>query len=103
MERVVEELERQCREKINSSLRSSEDTEIQQDDSIICDVCRSVSNASYEYHLICVLFLLKDLLSALWILDALKGQFNFFDFLFSTDINFWALRLAMFGICNFVL
>ena len=56
MERVVEELERQCREKINSSLRSSEDTEIQQDDSIICDVCRSVSNASYEYHLIYVLF-----------------------------------------------
>ena len=43
MERVMEELELQCRDKINSSLRSSEDTEIQQDESIICDVCRSVS------------------------------------------------------------
>ena len=44
MERVMEELERQCRDKINTSLRSSEDTEIQQDESIICDVCRSVSS-----------------------------------------------------------
>lgn len=43
MERTVEELEKQCREKINSSLRSCEDFDIAQDDSIICDVCRSVS------------------------------------------------------------
>ena len=43
MERSVEELERQCWEKINSTLRNSDDMETAQDDSIICDVCRSVS------------------------------------------------------------
>ena len=31
MERTIEELERQCRDKINSSLRSSEDTQIQKE------------------------------------------------------------------------
>jgi len=41
MERSVEELERQCWEKINSTLRNSDDMETAQDDSIICDVCRS--------------------------------------------------------------
>jgi hypothetical protein len=48
MERVMEEFERQCRDKINVSLRSSEDTEIQQDESIICDVCRSVSKEFFS-------------------------------------------------------
>ena len=43
MERTVEELERQCWDKINSTLRSTDDLETTQDDSIICDVCRSVS------------------------------------------------------------
>ena len=44
MERSIEELERQCWEKINSTLRNSDDLETAQDDSIICDVCRSVSS-----------------------------------------------------------
>ena len=46
MERTVEELERQCWDKINSTLRSTDDLETTQDDSIICDVCRSVSRES---------------------------------------------------------
>jgi hypothetical protein len=45
MERSVEELERQCWDKINSTLRNSDDMETAQDDSIICDVCRSVSQS----------------------------------------------------------
>ena len=49
MERTVEELEKQCREKINSTLRNTDDVDIAQDDSIICDVCRSVSNYPYKY------------------------------------------------------
>ena len=49
MERAMEELEKQCREKINSTLRNTDDTEIAQDDSIICDVCRSVSTYSQKY------------------------------------------------------
>ena len=43
MEKTVEEFEKQCREKINSTLRNTDDLNIAQDDSIICDVCRSVS------------------------------------------------------------
>ena len=58
MERIMEELERQCRDKINTSLRSSEDTEIQQDESIICDVCRSVSCPSFIQPFFEYLFLL---------------------------------------------
>lgn len=41
MERTMEELESQVWEKISSSLRNSDDLEIAQDDSVICDVCRS--------------------------------------------------------------
>ena len=43
MERTMEEMERQCREKIHSTLRHTDDIDIGQDDNIICDVCRSVS------------------------------------------------------------
>ena len=52
MERVVEELERQTRDKINCTLRNTDDMEIAQDDSIICDVCRSVSPDTYRVSII---------------------------------------------------
>ena len=42
MERGIEDFEKQCYEKINITLRNNEAQE-DQDDSIICDVCRSVS------------------------------------------------------------
>ena len=41
MERGIEDFEKQCWEKINITLRNNEAQE-DQDDSIICDVCRSV-------------------------------------------------------------
>ena len=40
MEQGIEDFEKQCWEKINITLRNNE---VQEDDSIICDVCRSVS------------------------------------------------------------
>ena len=42
MERGIEDFEKQCWEKINITLRNNEVQE-DQDDSVICDVCRSVS------------------------------------------------------------
>ena len=42
MERGIEDFEKQCSEKINITLRNNEAQE-DQDDSVICDVCRSVS------------------------------------------------------------
>ena len=42
MERAIEDFEKQCYEKINITLRNNETLE-DQDDSVICDVCRSVS------------------------------------------------------------
>ena len=41
MEKGIEDFEKQCYEKINITLRNNEAQE-DQDDSIICDVCRSV-------------------------------------------------------------
>ena len=43
MERIMEELERQCWDKIHSTLKSNEEAD-ELDDSVICDVCRSVSS-----------------------------------------------------------
>ena len=40
MERGIEDFEKQCWEKINITLRNNE---VQEDNSVICDVCRSVS------------------------------------------------------------
>ncbi|TRY73584.1 hypothetical protein TCAL_03368, partial [Tigriopus californicus] len=40
MEKTMEELERQCFDKIHSTLKSNEEAD-EQDDSVICDVCRS--------------------------------------------------------------
>ena len=42
MERTLEELEKQSWDKINVALKNNEAQE-EQDDSVICDVCRSVS------------------------------------------------------------
>ncbi len=41
MERVLEELERQCWEKIHSTVKSNEEAD-DADDGTICDVCRGV-------------------------------------------------------------
>ena len=48
MERGIEDFEKQCYEKINITLRNNEAQE-DQDDSIICDVCRSVIFFFYFY------------------------------------------------------
>lgn len=42
MERAIEELEKQCHDKIHSLLKSNEEAD-DADDGVICDVCRSVS------------------------------------------------------------
>jgi len=42
MERTMEELEKQSWDRINTALKVNEAQE-EQDDSVICDVCRSVS------------------------------------------------------------
>ena len=47
MERGIEDFEKQCWEKINITLRNNEAQE-DQDDSVICDVCRSVSLRFYN-------------------------------------------------------
>ena len=46
MERTIEEMERQCWEKIHTTLKDTEEQE-EQDDSVICDVCRSVRTHHY--------------------------------------------------------
>ena len=50
MERGIEDFEKQCSEKINITLRNNEAQE-DQDDSVICDVCRSVSTIHIKIHL----------------------------------------------------
>ena len=55
MERGIEDFEKQCYEKINVTLRNNEAQE-DQDDSIICDVCRSVS--FFVYFFVSYLFML---------------------------------------------
>ena len=54
MERGIEDFEKQCYEKINVTLRNNEAQE-DQDDSIICDVCRSVSFCLLFVSAICLL------------------------------------------------
>ena len=46
MERTLEELEKQSWDKINVALKNNEAQE-EQDDSVICDVCRSVNVAIF--------------------------------------------------------
>ena len=40
MEQGIEDFEKQCWEKLNITLRNNE---VQEDNNVICDVCRSVS------------------------------------------------------------
>ena len=54
MERGIEDFEKQCYEKINITLRNNEAQE-DQDDSIICDVCRSVSCCFFVKSKFCLL------------------------------------------------
>jgi hypothetical protein len=49
MERTLEELEKQSWDKINVALKNNEAQE-EQDDSVICDVCRSVSSFFLNYY-----------------------------------------------------
>ena len=53
MERGIEDFEKQCYEKINITLRNNEAQE-DQDDSIICDVCRSVSFVFVYFFVSCL-------------------------------------------------
>ena len=55
MERGIEDFEKQCYEKINITLRNNEAQE-DQDDSIICDVCRSVSCCFFVKSKFCFLY-----------------------------------------------
>ena len=59
MERGIEDFEKQCWEKINITLRNNEAQE-DQDDSVICDVCRSVSINFWP------IFSLKNYQSLVW-------------------------------------
>ena len=43
MEQVIEELELQCWEQVQTILKSQEGLGIEYDENVICDVCRSVS------------------------------------------------------------
>lgn len=43
LERVVEELELRCWDKVQTIIKSEESLGIEYDENVICDVCRSVS------------------------------------------------------------
>lgn len=43
LERVIEELELRCWEKIQTIVKTEEGLGIEYDENVICDVCRSVS------------------------------------------------------------
>ncbi len=47
----MEELEKQSWDRINTALKVNEAQE-EQDDSVICDVCRSVSNIFFAFQLL---------------------------------------------------
>ena len=49
LERVIEELELRCWNKIQTIVESEEGLGIEYDENVICDVCRSVSNIVYFY------------------------------------------------------
>jgi hypothetical protein len=46
LERVIEELEVRCWERIQTIVKNEEGLGIEYDENVICDVCRSVSNHS---------------------------------------------------------
>jgi hypothetical protein len=48
MEQVIEELELQCWEQVQTILKSQEGLGIEYDENVICDVCRSVSETELK-------------------------------------------------------
>lgn len=50
LERVIEELEVRCWERIQTIVKNEEGLGIEYDENVICDVCRSVSVCLIIYH-----------------------------------------------------
>lgn len=50
LERVIEELEVRCWERIQTIVKNEEGLGIEYDENVICDVCRSVSNYISSTH-----------------------------------------------------
>lgn len=48
LERVIEELEVRCWERIQTIVKNEEGLGIEYDENVICDVCRSVSDYTFE-------------------------------------------------------
>lgn len=46
LERVIEELEMRCWEKVHAIVKKEEGLALEFDESVICDVCRSVSGVN---------------------------------------------------------
>lgn len=49
LERVIEELEMRCWEKVHAIVKKEEVLALEYDESVICDVCRSVSIKIYIF------------------------------------------------------
>lgn len=49
LERVIEELEVRCWERIQTIVKNEEGLGIEYDENVICDVCRSVSDFFHSY------------------------------------------------------
>lgn len=50
LERVMEELEVRCWERIQTIVKNEEGLGIEYDENVICDVCRSVSEVVLYFH-----------------------------------------------------
>lgn len=50
LERVMEELEVRCWERIQTIVKNEEGLGIEYDENVICDVCRSVSQVVLYFH-----------------------------------------------------
>jgi len=55
LERVIEELEIRCWEKVQTIVKTEEGLGIEYDENVICDVCRSVSTST----LLCLIINLR--------------------------------------------
>lgn len=49
LERVIEELEVRCWERIQTIVKNEEGLGIEYDENVICDVCRSVSDFFHDF------------------------------------------------------
>lgn len=52
LERVMEELEVRCWERIQTIVKNEEGLGIEYDENVICDVCRSVSEVVLYFHIL---------------------------------------------------